>query len=282
MLPGFDQALRFFDRLLDDAPDFDRLLLEGDSALRNSSDVEQIVDQPRELIGLPARNGQGAIAAVAVELSSRDSVEHRRQRVAQLMPQHREEFVLALIGLREFSEPDFQFAFQFDAFGHVANEASRVDELAVFPQPARMDEDVLDRSVFASQRRLEVVDDLAAHQPVPELVEPLALDVKIGEVTADVFRRSVAEQFELRRICPQDFTFGTDLVEAFERILDEIRKLLLTKMERFFRFFASGFFGVKHAGLLLEQADRAKAFGLRSAARCNSRRAGPGYAARIL
>ena len=59
MLAGLDQALSFFDRLLDDAPDLDGFLLEGDSALRNSSDVEQIIDQPRELIGLPARNASG-------------------------------------------------------------------------------------------------------------------------------------------------------------------------------------------------------------------------------
>ena len=65
MLAGLDQTLRFFDRLLDDASDLERLLLERDPALRNSSDVEQIVDQSRELIGLPARDAQRAIAAVS-------------------------------------------------------------------------------------------------------------------------------------------------------------------------------------------------------------------------
>src|ERR1700747_387359 len=112
-----------------------------------------------------------------------------------------------------------------------------------------MDEDVLDRSVLASQRRLEIVDDLAAHEPAPELVETLALDVKFGEVTADVLVRRVSQQLELGRICPQDFSLGTDLVESFERVLDEIRKLLLTQMERLFRFLASGFFGIKHPSL---------------------------------
>src|ERR1700730_18623224 len=115
-----------------------------------------------------------------------------------------------------------------------------------------MDEDVLDRSVFASQRRLEVVDDFAAHEAVPKLVE----------MTSDVFLRRVAEQFKLGRICPQDFSLGADLVEAFECVLDEIRKFLLTQVERFFSLLASGFFGVKHAGLLLQQADRAKTIGL--------------------
>src|ERR1700688_4212833 len=99
-----------------------------------------------------------------------------------------------------------------------------------------MDENVLDRSVLTSQRRLEVVDDLAVHEPVPELVETLALDVKFDELMADVLVCRVAEQFELGRIGPQDFSLGTDLVEAFERVLDEIRKLLLTQMKRFFRF----------------------------------------------
>src|ERR1700722_605587 len=125
-----------------------------------------------------------------------------------------------------------------------------------------MDEDVLDRSVFASQRRLEVVDNFAAHEAVPELVETLALDVKFGEVMADVHVRRVSQQLELGRICPQDFSLGTDLVETFECVLDEIRKLLLTQVKRFFSFLASGFFGVKHAGFLLQQTDRAKTFGV--------------------
>src|SRR5579862_3836 len=125
-----------------------------------------------------------------------------------------------------------------------------------------MDEDVLDRSVFASQRRLEVVDYLAAHESVPELVETIALCIKFSEMMPDVFVGGVAEQFQLGGICPENFTVGTDLVETFERVLDEIGKLLLTKMKRLFSFLASGFLGVEHSGFLLQQTYRAKTFGL--------------------
>src|SRR5277367_1540828 len=99
-----------------------------------------------------------------------------------------------------------------------------------------MDEHVLDRAVLAPQRRLEVVDDVATHEPAPELVEPLSLDVKFGELMADVFVRGVSQQFKLCRICPKDFSVGTNLMKSFECVLDEIRKLLLTEMKRLFRF----------------------------------------------
>src|SRR6202030_484836 len=85
MLAGVDQTLRFFDRLLDQACDLDWLFLEDDSALGNSSDVEQIVNKSGELIGLPARDTERAIAAAVIKLRSCDCVEHGREGVAKLM-----------------------------------------------------------------------------------------------------------------------------------------------------------------------------------------------------
>src|SRR5271154_4555114 len=134
MLAGLDQKMRFLDRLLDDASDEDRLLLQRDLALRDSSDVKQIVNQSRQLVGLAARDAERSLAAVLVELRGHDSVQHSRQRIAQFMPEHREEFVLALICLRQLGEPDFELLFQRDAFRYVANEASRVQKLVVLPQ----------------------------------------------------------------------------------------------------------------------------------------------------
>src|SRR5208337_2914395 len=117
--------------------------------------------------------------------------------------------------------------------------------------------------VLASQRRLEVVDDLAAHEPVPELVEAVAIDVKFGEPVADVFIGGIAEQSKLGRVRPQDSPLGADLLEAFNRVFEEIRKLLLTKMKRLLRLLAPGFLGFERPGLMLQQTYRAKAFGWR-------------------
>src|SRR5579863_6184169 len=110
------------------------------------------------------------------------------------MAEHREEFILALVSLRQFGEPDFEFALEFDAFGDVANEASGVEKLAAFPVAAGVDEDVPDRAVLASERGREVVNDLAAHQAVPEFVEALAVHEEIDELAADVFGCRVSEQ----------------------------------------------------------------------------------------
>src|SRR5208282_766780 len=150
-----------------------------------------------------------------------------------------------------------------DTFRHIANEASRVQKVVVLPQPARMDENVLDRSVLTSQRRLEVVDDFAAHQPGPELGEAFSIDVKFGEPMADIFVGGVSEQFELRRIGPQDQSVRTNLMKTFDRVLNEIRKLLLTKVERLLRVLASCFFGFERLRLMLQQANRAKPIGRR-------------------
>src|SRR5271155_386564 len=255
--------MRFLDRLLEDAPDEDRLLFQRDLALRDSSDVEQIVNQSRQLIGLTASDAERSLAAVLVQLRGDDRVQHSRQGVPQFMAEHRKEFVLALIGLGQLGQPDFQLLFQRDAFRHVANEASRVQQLVVLPQPARVDENVLDRSVLTSQRRLEVVDDFAAHQPGPELGVAVSIDVKFGELMADVFIGSVSEQSELRRVSPQDQSVRTNLMETFDRVLKEIRKLLLTKVERLLRVLASGLFGFERVRFMLQQTNRAKPLGRR-------------------
>src|SRR5271170_10792 len=80
---------------------------------------------------------------------------------------------------------------------------------------------------------------------------------------ADIFVGSVSEQFELRRIGPQDQSVRTNLMETFDRVLNEIRKLLLTKVERLLRVLASGLFGFERARFMLQQTNRAKPFARR-------------------
>src|SRR5262249_9317568 len=80
-------------RSLDDVRQVYWLLAKDDSALRDTRDVQEVVDQPRDLINLPARDLQSTGAPRLVEAGDRNGVAYRGERVAQLVAEHREEFV---------------------------------------------------------------------------------------------------------------------------------------------------------------------------------------------
>ncbi len=90
--------------MLDDFLHDQALHLQLDLAARNAGDIEQIVDQAREMRGLPLQHSahmahRGRLIRPAAE--NRRDVEDRCQRVAQLVRKHREEFVLAPVGLQQ-------------------------------------------------------------------------------------------------------------------------------------------------------------------------------------
>jgi hypothetical protein len=95
------------DRLADDRLQLHALPLELHLALRDARHVEQVVDEARELRDLAvddlARHAQRRVAVVrAAEDLAR--VADRRERVAQLVRQHREEHVLAPVRLLQLGE----------------------------------------------------------------------------------------------------------------------------------------------------------------------------------
>ena len=82
-------------------PTASRLAAQIDVAARDARDVQQVVDQPREVLHLPldhvARPGELRIGqrAPAHDL---DRVADRRERIAQLVREHGEELVLVPVG----------------------------------------------------------------------------------------------------------------------------------------------------------------------------------------
>ena len=89
------------DRRLDDARQVERLLADLDDAARNARHFEQIVDEAIEVMDLALHHFAGLLRARIVEragqLHDLEAVRDRRQRIAQLVPERREEFVLAAI-----------------------------------------------------------------------------------------------------------------------------------------------------------------------------------------
>ena len=95
----------------DQPADLDRLPLQLDLAARDARDVEQIVDQPRQVARLPldqrALLDEDLLALQAHQVQRRQD---RRQRVAQLVPEQRHEFVLGAVGLvRGLAQADLVF-----------------------------------------------------------------------------------------------------------------------------------------------------------------------------
>ena len=87
---------------VDDRGELDRLLAELDLAPGDPRDVQQVVDEPGEVPAPAARSPPGSTPGRASEVdrSGRlDGVADRRQRVAQLVGEHRQELVLAAVGL---------------------------------------------------------------------------------------------------------------------------------------------------------------------------------------
>ena len=110
-----EEAIEFLRRRLDEArngrytdvdrrptfSDLERLLLQRDAALRDPSDVEQIVEQPAEVVGLAAQHpdwhGGFRIAGIT-QRQHLACVANRRKGVAQFVSEHRQELVLLAVG----------------------------------------------------------------------------------------------------------------------------------------------------------------------------------------
>ena len=104
MLLGVDQRPRGLHRRADHGLEIDVILLELELAARDARDVEQVVEQQRHVLHL-ALDDLAAPLALAlvggVRIEDAHGVADRRQRIAQLVRQRRQELVLAAIGLEQ-------------------------------------------------------------------------------------------------------------------------------------------------------------------------------------
>ena len=84
------------------------LLAQLQGAVRDARNIEQVVEQQRHVLHLALDHIAGpALLRVGGVLVARDGggLTDRRQRIAQLMRQRREEFVLAAVGLDAVRAP---------------------------------------------------------------------------------------------------------------------------------------------------------------------------------
>ena len=94
-----EQRAGHLDRLRDHLGELDELGLQLDLAARDARDVEQVVDQPRQVVDLALDDGALALRArLAAQPHQLQRRQDRRQRVAQLVAEHRQELVLRAVG----------------------------------------------------------------------------------------------------------------------------------------------------------------------------------------
>ena len=91
---------RFRDRL----PHGEATLAQLDLAAADARDVEQLVDDPHHVAGLTLDDGQLALGGAAIPLHHLEGSHHRRERIAQLVPEHGEELVLAPVGVLQVAQ----------------------------------------------------------------------------------------------------------------------------------------------------------------------------------
>ena len=104
MPAGVEEGPARLDGLLDDLAEIEQRPLDLDLAARDAGDVEQIVDEASEVPALAFDDvdAPGGVAHLAGRLAEDgDGVADRGERIAELVGQHRQELVLAAIGLAE-------------------------------------------------------------------------------------------------------------------------------------------------------------------------------------
>jgi hypothetical protein len=127
--------------MIDDDAQLDVLLGEPKLPLRDSGDVEQIVDEADHDADLPIDDVAGLLDDRVVRLhlpEDVESVEDGRQRAAQLMRKQGHELLLAPVGLDEPLGP-FPLVLQRLAFGEIVHHPDEGTRLLVFVEEGRDD-----------------------------------------------------------------------------------------------------------------------------------------------
>jgi hypothetical protein len=104
VLPFFQVGTHPLQAALQHRGKVERPLAQLDLALRDARDVEQVIDEPYQVVDLPLHNAHQPLdlgVAAALEPQHLQGGPQRGKRVAQLVTQHGQEYVLAAVGLAQ-------------------------------------------------------------------------------------------------------------------------------------------------------------------------------------
>ena len=127
-VPGrFNQRLDGFDSAPNGGPQIEPLSPQFDPVAGDPGHIQQIVGQANELTDLPLHDRQGALAQRGIAAGAAHQFEripNRRERIAQLVRQRGQEFILSPIRFA-------QHVFSAVAFGHVEADAHTPGDVTV-------------------------------------------------------------------------------------------------------------------------------------------------------
>ena len=182
------------------------LALQLDQAPADAGHVEEIVEQPRQVIGLAPDQAARPIVLRPGRLpvEHRQGIDDHAHGVAQLVGEHREELVLGLIGQPRLGQRGLLVPAGLLALGleplplaHVAGDLGRAHDAAVAGPDGRDRQRDRDQvAVLGPALGLEVLDCLAAPEPADDLVfleQALGRDDD-GDRLADHLGLCVAEE----------------------------------------------------------------------------------------
>jgi hypothetical protein len=91
----------------------------------------------------------------------------------------------------------------------------------------RVDQHVADRTVLPSEPRLVLQQRLTAGEPGEHVFDDGSIDVKLGDVVADVLVACVAEEIQFGLVCPQDRAVRADPMEPFGGVVQALFQFLV-------------------------------------------------------
>ena len=164
-------------RTMDELVEVKTLLLQANLVARDAGHVEQVVDQVRQLRGLALDHPEGAAGLVPTGSGTVEDVEavlDGRQRVAQLVREHRQEFILALIGLEQLRVGHHQQLFlpiELQEYVHLAGQDTGVE---------RLDQEVHRARLVAFEHTISIVES-GGHENDGDLAGALHVAHQLGQ-----------------------------------------------------------------------------------------------------
>ena len=118
--------------------------------------------------------------------------------------------------------------------GDIEGEAAAMNESTVFEKSIGVDQDMLDRPIFAAQSRRMLSKRLTTRQAPQNFGDHGGVDVKLSNVMSHILLTLIAKEVELGLIRAKNAAIGSDPVESDRCIVEEIGEVPFTSQKRHF------------------------------------------------
>jgi len=128
--------------------------------------------------------------------------------------------------LDDVGEPTDEIVRSFPV-GHVTCETARVKELVPPSQNIGTDLNVTDRTVLRAEARFVIAQGFSARQPAQNVLDDCLIDVKVGDVVADVLVPRIPQEIQFGLVGPEDSSVGAHPMQAFSGVVETLLQFLI-------------------------------------------------------